>query len=207
MNFASSHSAIFTLCGSLLLTVMSAVTGPASTYANPAQPYSANSPQLPLLFEENRGQFNDNADYVARGKGYTVVLGQRPVIELYRHRTGPGRSQEDFDESPQARMEIEALAKIPLNIQGAREDVAVTPLEQQQALTHYLTGQKSDWKTDIPTSSGSGTTVSWKILTSSITAAKAGWNTTSWCTRVEIPIPSSWNSKARRESALTKMET
>ena len=144
------HALIFTLVGILLPTEPWALIEPAASSANTAQQRSVISPQLPLLFEENRGQFGESVDYVARGKGYSVVLGQQPVIELYRFKTSPARIATGFDVAPPGHVEIEGLVKVRINILGARTDITPTPLEQQQALTHYLTGEPSAWSTDIP---------------------------------------------------------
>jgi len=145
-----NRSVLFTLCATLLLIALSGIIGPATSSAHPDKPHSVISPQSPLLFEENRGQFNEVIDYVARGKGYSVVLGQRPIIELYRYRSGPDRALAGFDESPQIPAEIEDIVKIQLKILGARKNIPATPLEKQQALTHYLSGEPSGWNTDIP---------------------------------------------------------
>jgi hypothetical protein len=53
----------------------------------------------------------------------------------------------DTDVRPDS--QLESVAKIRLNIRGARENATATPLERQQALTNYLTGDPSDWKTGI----------------------------------------------------------
>jgi hypothetical protein len=138
------------LYGTLLLITLSGAIGSGSASANPAKPRSVVSPQLPLLFEQNQGQFDASVDYVARGKGYSIVLGQQAVIEMYRFRTESFPGLADFDEKPRIRTEIEEAAKIRLRIKGAREDAVAIPLEKQQALTHYLTGEASDWRTDVP---------------------------------------------------------
>jgi hypothetical protein len=150
MGCSKNHPVISAFCGILLLITLSGSVGSGAASANPAKPHSVVSPQLPLLFEQNRGQFDESVDYVARGKGYSIVLGQQPVIELYRFRTVTDHTVASIDVEPRSRTEIEAAAKIRLRIKGVREDAVAIPLEKQQALTHYLTGETSDWKTDVP---------------------------------------------------------
>ena len=139
-----------------LLILFAGVIGPANLAASQQNQNSSISPQLPLLseqnllFEQNNGQFDDSVDYVARGKGYAIVLGQQPVIELYRFSSASGASDPMPDEGVRPEVEIDSVARIRLNILGARADSAATPLEQQQALTNYLTGDPADWKTGIP---------------------------------------------------------
>jgi len=146
------------VCGSFskffVLIVLANVIGPGGLLASQVTANSSSSPQLPLLFEQNNGQFNDYVVYFARGKGYSIVLGQQPVIELYRFGSAAGAQGADLGENPvegvRGSVEIESVARIRLNILGARADSAATPLERQQALTNYLTGDPSDWKTGIP---------------------------------------------------------
>ena len=107
------------------------------------------TPTPPLLFEKNQGQFNENVDYVARGKGYSIVLSEQPVIELYRYRKVPVSRQDHFDNSRKTRTEIDEVTKIRLNILGAKQSITAIPLEQQAARTNYLFGEPSNWKTDI----------------------------------------------------------
>ena len=107
------------------------------------------TPAPPLLFEKNQGQFNENVDYVARGKGYSIVLSEQPVIELYRYRKVAVPRQDYFDNSWKTRTEINEIAKIRLNILGAKQGITAIPLEQQAARTNYLFGEPSNWKTDI----------------------------------------------------------
>ncbi len=118
--------------------------------AGPARQDSVTSPQPPLLFEENRGQFYESIDYVARGKGYSIILSQQPVVELYRFKAGIIPKSADPDELIQTRPEVEAMARFRIKVLGSREDLAADPLELQQALTHYLVGEQSDWRTDVP---------------------------------------------------------
>ena len=149
MSHLKLYPIIFRICGSLLLLALSGIIGPVAASATPDKPHSVVSPQLPLLFEQNRGQFNASVDYVARGRGYSIVLAQQPVIELFRFRTEPALNRRDLDERPQSRRQIEDVAKIQLRILGAREDATSTPLNKQQALTHYLVGESSSWNMNI----------------------------------------------------------
>jgi hypothetical protein len=145
-----THAVNSNIREALQLIALFGIIGAATSSANPDKSYSVVSPQLPLLFEQNLGQFNKSVDYVARGKGYSIALGTQPVIELYRFKTGSDHVISNTDERLQNRIEIEDAARIQLKIVGARQDIAATPLDKQKALTHYLIGESSDWRTDVP---------------------------------------------------------
>ena len=141
---------VFSKCFKIVpLVVAGTITVTSTTSAETSNTTSVLSPQRPLLFEQNQGQFNDSVDYVARGKGYSIILGQRPVIELYRYRSEAVPTSTEFDVPAQNRSVLEEIAKIRLTVVGARQDSKSIPLEKQQALTHYLTGDQSNWKTDV----------------------------------------------------------
>jgi len=97
------HFTINRALTSLLLFSVFAI-GVAS--ANPARQDSVTTPQPLLLFEQNRGQFHEFVDYVARGKGYSIILGQQPLIELFRFKAVTGLENSDPDEGVQAQPEV-----------------------------------------------------------------------------------------------------
>ena len=102
------------------------------------------------MFEQNLGQFRDTVDFVAKGGGYSIILGAQPIIELYRFRTDPEPGWSDMDGKVQAEPEIKDFAAIRLDILGARKGVTPTPLIKQQTLKHYLVGSPSEWRTYVP---------------------------------------------------------
>lgn len=38
----------------------------------------------PVLFEENKGQFAAEVDFIARGKGYIFALSESPIVEFQK---------------------------------------------------------------------------------------------------------------------------
>jgi len=145
-----NHTLVSSICWAVILIAQIENLQAATFPAKSNEPSRVATPQLPLLFEQNQGQFNEGTDYVARGDGYSIALGPQPVIELYRYKTGLNHTIGNIDEIQHNNRIIEDVAKIKLNIQGARNEVSVIPLDKQLALTHYLVGTASDWRTDIP---------------------------------------------------------
>jgi hypothetical protein len=92
---------------------------------------------LPLAFEENRGQTDASARYFSRGSRYTLLLTRSgPVINLIPVRDGNVRS-------PAARLRMRLLnGASPRSIAG--RDPLVTR-------THYFNGNDArQWRTDVP---------------------------------------------------------
>ncbi|MEM7081431.1 MAG: thrombospondin type 3 repeat-containing protein [Pseudomonadota bacterium] len=135
-----------TIVASLVFVVALSMTSLAT--AN--QPDSLSLSQPELLFEQNKGQFGPGVDYVAKGDGYSVVLGRAPVIELFRYSDlSTASTDQELDEFA-SNVNIDSIAQLRLTILGARDDAQAIPLAKNQARTHYLLGSKEDWRTDVP---------------------------------------------------------
>lgn len=150
MKRSKSYSMSCRILGLLLFILPFSIVSSVTSSTKVSKHHSVDSPKTPLLFEQNQGQFNKSVDYVARGRGYSIVLAQQPVIELYRFRSTLGHSAINQDDASLVGREIEEVAKIKLNILDAKTSVPSKPLEKQLALTHYLMGQEEDWHADVP---------------------------------------------------------
>ncbi len=96
---------------------------------SPAQKAEALDSRLPLLFEQNAGQVNAQAQYLARSGKYQVYLAHNAAILRV------------------AGKEQDAVLRIsPVNASQASK---VVGLDQQAARTNYLVGPSSEWKTGI----------------------------------------------------------
>ena len=91
--------------------------------------------KFPLTFEENRGQADDQFDYVARGPGYGLYLSGLEVLLGLRHGSSPGAS-------------VEVLR---MRLKGGLAAPSVRPLEPVATKSHYYRGNDpSQWVTNVP---------------------------------------------------------
>ena len=85
---------------------------------------------LPMSFEQNLGQTDEQVDFFARGSGYTAYLSDGDAILAL----GDGTSQH----------------VIRLDLVGANSDVSVNGEDELDSRSHYLIGSdQSNWQTDV----------------------------------------------------------
>lgn len=108
---------------------------------NPASPEKTFVPSpfrsyvLPLSFEVNQGQVDEQVKYLARGQGYTLFLTPGAAV-LGLRGEGAGKSTE----------------WLRLVLQGAPAASAITGEEQLPGQSHYFVGKDpKQWRTNIPT--------------------------------------------------------
>jgi hypothetical protein len=90
--------------------------------------------RLPLHFEKNTGQADARADYLARGKGYTLFLD--PAGATLALRTAEGATS----------------AFLRVNVAGANPHGKVTGTDPLPGRIHYYIGNDpAKWRTNIPT--------------------------------------------------------
>ncbi len=109
-----------------------------------------------LVFEENRGQSDNQVDYVARGRGYRVFLSpQDSVLSLHRAAaaTDPGNGQDPGSPTPPGRGALPTmLADAPLRVKfiGAKPHPQAVGTDPLPGKTNYFLGNRpSKWLTDI----------------------------------------------------------
>lgn len=108
---------------------------------NPASPDKTFVPSavrsyvLPLSFEANQGQVDQQVKYLARGQGYTLFLTPGAAV-LGLRSEGAGNPTE----------------WLRLVLQGAASAPAITGEEQLPGQSHYFVGNNpAQWRTNIPT--------------------------------------------------------
>ena len=129
----------------LLLTVG------ASTWASIIDPdeKAITASTRPLLFEQNNGQFDSKVKFLAKGRGYNIALGRHPVVELYRFKfERPPLSMIDPD-LPAQNLMVEDHAIFRIRILGSNPNALISPVDEAITKTHYLIGEKANWKTGI----------------------------------------------------------
>ncbi|HEX8489933.1 MAG TPA: hypothetical protein VF626_02845, partial [Chthoniobacterales bacterium] len=113
--------------------------------------------QLPLSFEENRGQADGSINFLARGRGYTLALSAtEAAFALSAPRSG--RLPENAEQSVGRRGgSTEPSAALPptvlwMNLVGANRDAGVAGLNALEGKVNYLIGSdQTQWQTNIPT--------------------------------------------------------
>jgi hypothetical protein len=100
---------------------------------------------LPMSFEANQGQADSSVRFVARGPGYTILLGSdEATLELESSR--PDRR---FPEKSQPKPSTRVFS---MKIEGANPSAAVRPLDRLPGVSNYFIGNDpSRWHTNIPT--------------------------------------------------------
>ncbi len=103
--------------------------------APPVQPLS----NLPLYFEENRGQTDSRVKFLSRGRGYTLFLtGDEAVLALRK-------KQSAASSKPPAKNEKSAneAAVLRMRISGAKQDATVEGIEPLPGKIYYASGKET----------------------------------------------------------------
>ncbi|MFK8031282.1 MAG: thrombospondin type 3 repeat-containing protein [Gammaproteobacteria bacterium] len=137
----------FSLATHVLVTSMLCF---AALYAHASGLNKVSISQPELLFEENKGQFPASVDYVARGEGYSVILGTSPVVELFRYSDKGASKTATLGEQAGSNVQLQSFVQLRLNVLDARQEARAMPNQRNRALTHYLLGSQTDWQTDVP---------------------------------------------------------
>jgi hypothetical protein len=98
--------------------------------------------QVPLSFEPNVGQTNDQFNFLSRGSGYTLLLNsQEAVFSLQSGQT-------DVTSSPAS---SQAPGVLRMQLVGANPAAAATGLDRQEGISNYFLGNNpSQWHTNVP---------------------------------------------------------
>src|ERR1022692_2254566 len=126
----------------LLLSVAalsSAASGPAAKTAPPEVQARAlaNYGNLPLSFEENRGQADSQVRFLSRGSGYAILLAPSEVVLNVR---APGKPGQPAKQSA-----------IRMSFPGAKSSAAIAGGERQSAVSSYFFGKDpAKWLSGIP---------------------------------------------------------
>ena len=108
---------------------------------------------LPLSFEANHGQADSDVRFIARGAGYTLLLGQGGT-ELSLNRPGstakgglPQKTAQSGNGSPET-----SDAALRLRLLGANRQSEITAGHKLPGKVNYFVGQDpAKWRTNIPT--------------------------------------------------------
>lgn len=108
----------------------------------------------PLRFEANHGQTASDVKYLARGRGYALLLTQAEALLILGKPAAPKVEEQilfnsPFDPSSTGARERTALR---LRLVGANKEARVFGLQQQAGTANYLIGNNPRaWRANIPT--------------------------------------------------------
>ncbi|MFN7929689.1 MAG: SBBP repeat-containing protein [Blastocatellia bacterium] len=139
-NYPIRHTAKLTQAILILLSLTLLPTAVVWVAKHQAQPQPAAAPtarlqenygRVPLHFEANQGQYQQDVKYLTRGNGYSIALTpQAAVLELHNEKT----------------------ATVQMKLKGANPNARITSSEPLEAKMNYFLGNDpKDWKTDVPT--------------------------------------------------------
>jgi len=136
-------------------TIAKAQTPGATSKPATGAPASSVAPKpihLPLFFEANRGQADSQVRYMARGKGYTLLLTPTETIltESKTQVSTQGKAFAPF-QSPLVTTKASGGNVIRMQLVGANSAPAMTGLEALPGKVNYLIGNDpSKWQTQVP---------------------------------------------------------
>ncbi len=168
MGIRSARFAVLTTAGAVLLSFLYITTTArkhtSSSLENTTAPLlrtSVDSPrwekafaQLPMGFEENRGQAAHDVKFVSHGSGYALSLAPQEVDIAILHRRAITASPLHRAAALRALREARKAMKttvIRMQLEGANPVPAIAAIEPLPGRSNYFIGNNRDkWVTDVP---------------------------------------------------------
>lgn len=102
-----------------------------------------------MSFEENRGEFNSNVKFLARGYGYRLFLASSEAsLTLNRNAVERSASASLRADKP---VQTRAVATLSMKLLGANPESSATGQERLEKKSNYLLGRDpKKWRTNIP---------------------------------------------------------
>jgi Beta-propeller repeat len=149
------------LGASLMIASLLTITTYAAQQASVTQSPKPDAPRhgqvsptygnLPVTFEANQGQFDAQAKFVARGKGYSAFLTAGGMVLSLR----PGkvvRAQQESQTVPAQDSSQSLKTTLQFNLLGATQNPTVVGEDQQPGRVNYFIGRDpKHWRTNVPT--------------------------------------------------------
>src|SRR5712675_1074542 len=130
-----SHRALIPFYGMLAFSFLAGFALPATAVTDPRviERYG----KLPLQFEANRGQTQEDVRFLSRGPGYNLYLTAGEAVLVLA--------------KPDAKAQEKSVA-LRMNLVGAARKPVVTGLDELPGKANYFIGKdRSKWRTDVPT--------------------------------------------------------
>lgn len=126
----------------------SAVKADRTAYARLSEAYG----KLPLSFEANRGQTDEEVKFLSRGAGYTFFLTSNEAVMELRRADRTYQNEESTFGDRQSELQTSSSAVLRMQIVGADPAAHIEGREQLAGKSNYLTGNSPrQWRRDVPT--------------------------------------------------------
>jgi len=132
-------------CAASTISVTFTITVLGQVPLTPPRIVLAQYGNLPLSFEMNQGQTNNTAQFLARGRGYTVLLSPNEAVFALQ--------PADNTSASAARLSLptKETTMVRMRLAGANQHATAIPEERQITKTNYFIGpDASGWRTNIP---------------------------------------------------------
>lgn len=109
---------------------------------------------MPLHFEANQGQVDDQVKFLARGKGYALFLTPTESVMVLQQREGVKRTASNGSTRPLGHNEAAPWTQsiVRMKLEGANPSPDVQGVEKLPGIVNYFIGNDlTKWRTEIPT--------------------------------------------------------
>jgi hypothetical protein len=141
-NLIALSVAALSLSGIAATAQTSAIQPLAPAKAKVAPNYG----KLPLHFEPNRGQVDPSVQFLARGSHYSVMLQPSAATLVLNHDAATPQQPRRHGQPPTT-----TSAAIRMTLEGANAKAAMSPERELPGYVNYLSGEKAQTHTGIPT--------------------------------------------------------
>ena len=153
--------------------------------------------KLPLAFEANQGQTDQQVKFLSRGAGYSLFLTSNEAVLSLRETSGRSAATGKTGALPVPTAAKEKSAVLRMKLIGANAAAEVVGQEELPGKSNYFIGKDpSRWRTNVPQYAKvryQNVYPSIRAWTSFTTATNGNWSMTSWCNpgliRVALPLP------------------
>ena len=106
---------------------------------------------LPVYFEENRGQFNEKVRFYTRGTNdYSLFLTATDAVYVLSSQESRVESRESVDSSNRkSKIKNQKSTAVYMTLAGANPNADFAGMEMLEHKTNYFKGAESDWRTNI----------------------------------------------------------
>ena len=118
------------------------------------QPVAASLLNLPIQFEANQGQVDEQVKFLARGKGYNLFLTPTESVMVLSRQEATVPASESSVTDPLLNMEPAPIKQsvVRMKLEGANPSPAIDGMEQLPGIVNYFIGNDpAKWRTKIPT--------------------------------------------------------
>lgn len=107
--------------------------------------------KLPLRFEANRGQTDDQVKFLSRGHGYTLFLTPIEAVLVLSNQQSATSSQQSAKEDKSEKTEIPSWTVVRMKLVGGNANPKITGMDPLPGKSNYFIGNDpKKWRTNVP---------------------------------------------------------